>query len=220
MDQHRALQSIVDTLKGIDAELSLQRKAQEKMLDQLSDYDQPINYSMEIAGLAKQVGHLLTKFDELSKTPAIAEQSKALLDRIEYAAKRGLDGPMLDLRGQVGDLARTKQALLEGMQSERRWDDQATALKGRWYFGIALGATVVALIWLGWARMMGPVDAPLDLDFAWVKSREGQAAREFANLNDVERLLNCSGDGWTVGTTSSGYKFCMTGDRYGWFMRQ
>lgn len=216
MDQHRVLQSIVDTLKGIDAELSLQRKAQEKMLDQLSDYDQPINYSMEIAGLAKQVGHLLTKFDELSKTPAIAEQSKALLDRIEYAAKRGLDGPMHDLRGQVGDLARTKQALLEGMQSERRWDDQATALKRRWYFGIALGATVVALIWWGWARMMGPTPE----DVAWAMSHEGQEARELSHLTDLTQFLECSGTEWRTATSERGYKICLTGDRFGWYMRQ
>lgn len=216
MDNNRSLQGLQDTLKDLSAEARVQRRALEKIMEQLADYDQPIDYTPQIAGLEKEMARFTERVGALMQLPALANDSQRLLDRIEMTTKRSSEEALRGLAKQVGEFESLKNVLLARLKSDRDWHDQTSALKLRLYGGIAIGATLVALIWAGWSQFKGPTD----IDIAWAMSAEGRDAHEFANLNTINRFLECTGKGWQESLSSSGHKICIGGDTYGWFMRQ
>lgn len=216
MDNDRSLQGLQDTLKGLAAEVTIQRRALEKIMEQLADYDQPIDYSSQIAGLEKEMASFTERVGTLMQLPALANNSERLLNRIEMTTKQSSEEALRGLAKQVNELESLKHVLLARLQSERHWREQTSALKLRLYGGIAIGATVVALIWMGWSQLMGPTN----IDIAWAMSAEGREAHELADLNTISRFLECTGQGWQEGRSSTGHKICIGGDQYGWFMRQ
>lgn len=216
MDNNRSLQSLQDTLKSLSAEATVQRRALEKIMEQLADYDAPIDYSSQIAGLEREMGRFTERVGDLMKLPALANDSERLLSRIEMTTKRSSEEALRGLARQVSEFESLKNVLMGRLKSERHWHEQTAALKRRLYGGIAIGATLVTLIWAGWSWAMGPTDS----DVAWARSAEGRAARELADLTSISRLLECTGQGWQVKRNSSGYKICIGGNLDGWFMRQ
>jgi len=216
MDNDRSLQGLQDTLKGLTAEVTIQRRALEKIMEQLADYDQPIDYSSQIAGLEKEMASFTERVGTLMQLPALADNSKGLLDSIKTTTKRSSEEALCGLAKQVSELASLKNVLLGRLESERHWHEQTLALKVRFYGGIAIGATLVALIWMGWSQFMGPTD----IHIAWAMSAEGREAHEFAVLNTISSFLECKGQGWREARSSTDHKICIGGDQYGWFMRQ
>ena len=83
MDNNRSPQDIKDTLKDLTAEATIQRRALEKIMEQLADYDQPIDYTSQIAGLEKEMARFTERVDALMQLPALANNSEKLLHRIE-----------------------------------------------------------------------------------------------------------------------------------------
>ena len=216
MDNNRSLQSLQDTLKSLSAEATVQRRALEKIMEQLADYDAPIDYSSQIAGLEREMGRFTERFGDLMTLPALANDSERLLSRIEMTTKRSSEEAVRGLARQVSEFESLKNVLMGRLKSERHWHEQTAALRLRLYGGIAIGATLVGLIWAGVSRFMGPTD----IDVAWAMSAEGRAAHELADLNSISWFLECTGQGWQEKRSSSGHKICIGGNQYGWLMRQ
>ena len=216
MDNNRSPQDIQDTLKDLTAEATIQRRALEKIMEQLADYDQPIDYTSQIAGLEKEMARFTERVDALMQLPALANNSEKLLHRIEMTTERSSKEALRTLAKQVREFDSLKNVLLARLKSERHLHEQTSALKRLLYGGIAIGATLVALIWAGWSQVIGPTN----IDVAWARSVEGRDAHEFATLNTVSRFLECTGQGWQEVRSSTGNKICIGGDTYGWYMRQ
>ena len=122
MDNNRSPQDIQDTLKDLTAEATIQRRALEKIMEQLADYDQPIDYTSQIAGLEKEMARFTERVDALMQLPALANNSEKLLHRIEMTTERSSKEALRTLAKQVREFDSLKNVLLARLKSERHND--------------------------------------------------------------------------------------------------
>jgi hypothetical protein len=204
--------AVLDVLKDLSAEATIQRRALEKLMERDDEYEAPVNYAQEIGGLSKHIAALTSQIAALENSPAFAKDGARILSIISNATNKGTGEINTKLRASIRDLDGIAHSISEGQKSERFWHMQNNELKRNFWGGIALGSLAIITVWMFWAYILGPTDA----DIAWLKTRGGRDAQAVAQLNNISWFLVCTGDGWRHVTDVEGHKYCVGDGKHGW----
>jgi len=214
MEHDNSERAILDVLKDLSAEATIQRKALEILVERAAEYEVPVNYAQEIGGLSKHLAALTSQIAALENSPAFAKDGERILSIIRNATNKGTGEIHTKLWASIRDLDGIARSLTEGQKSEHHRHVQDDKQKRSFWGGIALGGLAIITVWMLWVYTFGPTDA----DIAWLQTPEGRDAQELAQLNNVTWFLDCIGEGWKTGTTSKGQKICLADGKTGWFI--
>lgn len=212
MEHDNSERAILDVLKDLSAEATIQRRALEKLMERDDEYEAPVNYAQDIGGLSKHIAALTSQIAALENSPAFAKDGERILSIIRNATNKGTGEIHTKLWASIRDLDGIARSLTKGQKSEHHRHVQDDKQKRSFWGGIALGSLAIITVWMLWGYISGPTDA----DIAWLKTRGGRDAQELAQLNNISWFLVCTGDGWRHVTGADGRKYCVGDGKHGW----
>jgi hypothetical protein len=214
MEHDNSKGAILDVLKDLSAEATIQRKALEILVERAVEYEVPVNYAQEIGGLSKQIAALTAQIAALENGPAFAKDGERILSIIRNASNKRAGEIDTKLWASIRGLDGVARSLIKGQKSEHHRHDQDVKLKRHFWGGIALGSLAIITVWALWAYTFRPTDT----DMAWLQSREGRDAQALAQLNNISWFLECKEEGWRIGTTTEGQKICAGDGNHGLYI--
>ena len=147
MEHDNSERTVLDVLKGISAEATLQRRALETLLDRDDEYEVPVNYAQEIGGLSNQIAALTSEISALKDSPAFAKDGERILSIIRNATNRGAGEIDTKLWASIRDLDGIARSLNDGLNGQRYRHVQDGRLKRNFWGGIALGGLALMTVW-------------------------------------------------------------------------
>lgn len=83
MEHDNSDRAVLDVLKDLSAEATIQRIALEKLMERDDEYEAPVNYAQEIGGLSKHIAALTSQIAALENSPAFAKDGPRILSIIK-----------------------------------------------------------------------------------------------------------------------------------------
>ena len=161
MEHDNSERAVLDVLKDLSAEATIQRKAFEILVERAAEYEVPVNYAQDIGGLSKQLAALTSQIAALENSPAFAKNGERILSIIRNATNKGTGEIHTKLWASIRDLDGIARSLIKGQKSEHHRHDQDDKLKRNFWGGIALGSLAIITVWMLWAYILGPTDADI-----------------------------------------------------------
>ena len=133
-------------MQELRAELALQRKALELVVDRITDIPEPIDYSRDIGGLSKLTAKIAESLAVIKSSPAMAEDGTQIVARIDKAARNVVYKMEREHREATEELRETRNWLLLALKKDRSAKEQDDAIVTSTLMGIGGGVLIMLVL--------------------------------------------------------------------------
>lgn len=215
-DEHEP-ETAQEAFARVEGELSLLRRAVERMAAERAELPEPHDYSETLAGMVQKIDATLQHTDVLAAAAQDGSSPRHVVDRIVAAGVRTRAEDRRTIATAAAELKDATRVLQEVAASARRSDEQ-----NRWLMWTAIGGVVFGMVL--WAAFAGAVACAVPASWQWPGEDGGADARRDevgrrapAGSRELSQHLERDGSGHDHGPSQPGDALAMpAGCEQGW----